>query len=56
MVQPSGMRAVKGVHSLGCAGCGEESWWIGIVVGVWNLGLGLLCVESVHSGGTYLLV
>jgi len=34
MVQPNGLRAVKGVHSLGCAGCGEDSWWIGTVVGV----------------------
>jgi len=34
MVQPDGLRSIKGVHSLGCVGCGEESWWIGIVVGV----------------------
>jgi hypothetical protein len=25
---------VKGVHSSGCAGYGEESWWIGTIVGV----------------------
>jgi hypothetical protein len=24
----------EGVHSLGCASCGEETWWIGTVVGV----------------------
>jgi hypothetical protein len=31
---------VKGVHSLGCVGCGErESWWIGTIVGV-ELGFG----------------
>jgi hypothetical protein len=34
MVQSDGLRAMKGVHSLGCAGCGEESWWIITVVGV----------------------
>jgi hypothetical protein len=34
MVQPYGLRAVKGVHSLGCASCGGEIWWIGTVVGV----------------------
>jgi hypothetical protein len=45
-----------GVHSLGCAGCGEEIWWIKIVVGVWNLGLGLLCVQSGQSRESHLIV
>jgi hypothetical protein len=34
MVQPDGLRVVKGLHYLGCVGFWEESWWIGIVVGV----------------------
>jgi hypothetical protein len=34
MVHLDGIRAVKGVHSLDCAGCGEDIWWIGNVVGV----------------------
>jgi hypothetical protein len=46
MVHPDGMKAMKGVHSLGCAYCGEYSWWIGIVVGV-KLGFGVgECGES----------
>jgi hypothetical protein len=56
MVQLEGLRAIKGVHSFGCVGCGEESWSIETVVGV-ELGCwGLLCVESGRPGGSDLLV
>jgi hypothetical protein len=47
---------VKGVHSLGCVGFLEESWWIETIVEVWNLGLGLFCVESGYPRRTYLLM
>jgi hypothetical protein len=55
MVQPDGLRAVKGVHSLGCAGCGEESWWIGTVVGV-EPRFWVVNVESGQPRGPDLLV
>ena len=48
MVQPKGLLVEKAVHSLGCVGCGEESWWIGTTVGVWNLGWGC-CAWRVDS-------
>jgi hypothetical protein len=56
MIHPNGPREMKGEDSLGYVGCGEERWWIGTVVGVWNLGLGLLCVESGQPRGPNILV
>jgi hypothetical protein len=34
MVHPEALLVENEVHSLGCAGCGEESWWIGTYFGV----------------------
>jgi hypothetical protein len=53
MVQLDGPRVVKGVHSLGCVGCGEESWWFGTVVGVepkfWDVECGDWTTKSAIS-------
>jgi hypothetical protein len=35
---------------------GKESWWIGIIVGVKNLGFGMVCMESGKLRGQDLLV
>jgi hypothetical protein len=44
---------VNGLHSLGCAGCGEERWRVGTVVGVepgfWVVECGVWIARRVRS-------